>query len=116
MLFILKERIFPINFSHILKEEFSIFRYAGIFNNLNVKIIKLNSEMHTGNENTALLSKLYWLKIKGNINCLNLHTNTITNIFNIDVDFQRVFQAFFILFLNRRIRDYALSMCSHIMK
>lgn len=54
MLFIQKERIFPINFSHILKEEFSIFRYAGIFSILNVKIIKLNSEMHTGNKNTAL--------------------------------------------------------------
>lgn len=48
-----KRENFSNKISHILKE-FSVFRYAGIFNNLNVKIIKLNSEMHTGNENTAL--------------------------------------------------------------
>lgn len=48
-----KRENFSIKFLTFWKK-FSIFRYAGIFNNLNVKIIKLNSEMHTGNENTAL--------------------------------------------------------------
>lgn len=33
----------------------------------------------------------YWLKIKGDTKRMNLHTNTLTNIFGcIDVDFQKV--------------------------